>query len=134
MEAEMLKSDQKRYIWDLLEAEAMISYHATIYLIKVGSFSYIDLVDNDGPARQSYSISVAYRKVNILSLWKLTQYLFYSWLAKLIQLWSKNWTPPHCIASTAQLIRNNKSGNNIGSRSCRTLRKIRPNKNCWRCY
>lgn len=50
MEAGMLKINQKRYIQDLLEARKMISYHATVFFIKAGSFIYINQADNDGPA------------------------------------------------------------------------------------
>ena len=47
IEAGTLKSDQKRYIRDLLEAKEITSYHSTIPHIKAGSFISMDQAGNE---------------------------------------------------------------------------------------
>ena len=45
-EKDIFKIDPKRYIWDLLEFKGMISYNATVLLVKAGSTLVLDHVED----------------------------------------------------------------------------------------
>lgn len=47
MKTRILKTNQKKYIWNFLEAERMISYHTIVFCINAGLFISIIEINND---------------------------------------------------------------------------------------